>query len=73
MLRGLSGLDAFKRRLLELEGRRPIVIVTSGLSNACAIHKLFTAYAIGSTGIGSTTHNMTLSDGCTLELASRAG
>ena len=72
MLRGLSGLDDYKRRLLELEGRGPTAIVTSGLPNANAIHKLFTAYAIGSTGIGSTNHLMQLADGGTLKLASLA-
>ena len=72
MLRGLSGLDDYERRLLELEGRGPTAIVTSGLPNACAIHKLFTAYAIGSTGIGSTTHLNQLARNGTLKLASLA-
>ena len=72
MLRRLSGLDNYERRLLELEGRGPTAIVTSGLPNACALHKLFTAYAIGSTGIGSSTHLMQLADGGMLKLVSLA-
>ena len=43
MLLELSGVEDFERQMLELEGRGPTAIVTTGFVNACAIHKLFTA------------------------------
>ena len=72
MLRDLRCLEDFEQRQLKLEGRGCTVIVTSSLPNACAIHKLFTPYALGYTCVGSTTHLMQLAEGATLQLASIA-
>ena len=53
LLRELDGLYDFERRILELEGRGPTAIVTTGLPNACAVFKLINEYsqaAAGSSG-----------------------
>ena len=45
LLRELDGLYDFERRILELEGRGPTAIVTTGLPNACAVFKLINEYS----------------------------
>ena len=69
MLLELRGLKDFERRLLKFVGRRRTAIVTLIITNACTIHKLFTAYAIGLTGVGSINYLMQLTDGGLLKLA----
>ena len=45
LLRELADLGDFERRLLQLEGRKPTAIVSSGLPNACVIFKLINEYS----------------------------
>ena len=50
LLRVIAGLGDFERRLLELEGRVLMAIVTSGLPNACVIFKLINEYSQAAAG-----------------------
>ena len=54
---------------MELEGRGPTAIVTTGLPNACAVFKLINEYSQAAVGRSSRIRHIELANGGTLKLA----
>ena len=50
LLRELDGLEGFDQAILQLDGRKPAVIISSGLPNAYAVFKLMNEYSNSAAG-----------------------
>ena len=72
LLRELDGLYDFERIILELEGRGPTAIVTTGLPNACAVFKLINEYLQAAAGRSGRIRHIKLAGGGMLKLAALA-
>ena len=69
LLRELDGLEGFYQTILELDGRKPTAIISSGLPNACAVLKLMNDYSTSAAGSTGFIRHIELADGGTLKLA----
>ena len=72
LLRELDGLEGFDQAILQLDGRKPTAIISSGLPNACAVFKLMNEYSNSAAGSTGFIRHIELADGGTLKLASFA-
>ena len=72
LLRELTCLYNFERRLLELDGRGPRAIVTTGLPNACAVFMLINDYSQAAASRSGRIRHIELADGGMLKLAAIA-
>ena len=63
LLRELHGLYDFERKILELEGRGPTAIVTTGLPNACVVFKFINEYSQAAAGRSGRIRHIELADG----------
>ena len=68
----LDGLYDFEQKILELDGRGPTAIVTTGLPNACAVFKLINEYSQAATGRSGRIRHIELAHGGMLKLAALA-
>ena len=72
LLRKLDYLYDFERRILELEGRGPTAIMTTGLPNASAVFKLINEYLQAPAGRSGRIRHIELADGSMQKLAALA-